>query len=125
MPGAAAEIDVLTAPVAPLVEMIHDHVTRLQTIDRALADLDEGTLVRALATSEARGDPPARRAELLAGLDQLRALEDERGLLLHQLLDTDSLLRRAIDVGLETRDDAADHTIKVAHAVHALGPAEP
>jgi hypothetical protein len=120
MPGAAAEIDVLTAPVAPLVEMIHDHVTRLQTIDRALADLDEGTLVRALATSEARGDPPARRAELLAGLDQLRALEDERGLLLHQLLDTDSLLRRAIDVGLETRDDAADHALRVAHAARAL-----
>ena len=120
MPGATAEIEALTAPVAPLVAMIHADVTRLQAIDRALADLDEGTLVRALATSEARGDPPARRAELLAGLDQLRALEDERGLLLHRLLDTDSLLRRAIDVGLEIRDDAADHALRVAHAARAL-----
>jgi len=120
MPGATAEIEALTAPVAPLVAMIHADVTRLQAIDRALVDLDEGTLVRALATSEARGDPPARRAELLAGLDQLRALEDERGLLLHRLLDTDSLLRRAIDVGLEIRDDAADHALRVAHAARAL-----
>ena len=123
-PGAAPEIDALTAPVAPLVALICEHVTRLQQIDRALADLDEGTLVRALAACEARGEPPARSAELLAGLDQLRALEDERGLLLHRLLDTDNLLRRAVDLGLEIRDDDADHTIKVAHALHALGPAE-
>ncbi len=124
-PGAAAEIDALTGPVAPLVALICEHVTRLQQIDRALADLDEGALVRALAACEARGDPPERKAELLAGLDQMRALEDERGLLLHRLLDTDNLLRRAVDLGLEIRDDDADHTIKVAHAVHALGPAEP
>jgi hypothetical protein len=124
-PGAAAEIAALTAPVAPLVALICEHVTRLQQIDRALADLDEGALVRALAACEARGEPPERNAELLAGLDQLRALEDERGLLLHRLLDTDNLLRRAVDLGLEIRDDDADHTIKVAHAVHALGPAEP
>ena len=121
-PGAAAEIAALTAPVAPLVAMIVEHVTRLQHIDRALADLDEGTLVRALAASEARGEPPARRHELLVGLDRLRALEDERGLLLHRLLETDSLLRRAVDLGLEIRDDDTDHAVRVAHALRALGP---
>lgn len=116
-PGAAAEIDALTAPVAPLVDLIVTQVERVRAIDHALADLDEGTLVRALATSEARGEPPARRAELLAGLDTLRALEDERALLLHRLLETESLLRRAVDVGIKIRDEDAEHTRRIAVAL--------
>lgn len=119
-PGAAAEIAVLTAPVTPLVELIITHVTRLQQIDAALTDLDEGTLVRALAIHEARGDSPSRQHELLAGLDQLRTLEDERALLLHRLLETDSLLRRAIELGLEIHDDDAEHARAVAHAARTL-----
>ncbi|MBL9104131.1 MAG: serine/threonine protein kinase [Myxococcales bacterium] len=116
-PGAAAEIDALTAPVAPLVDLVVEHVTRVHAIDRALADLDEGTLVRALSTSEARGEPPARRADLLAGLDRLRALEDERALLLHRLLESESLLRRAVAVGLKIRDEDAEHTRRIALAL--------
>lgn len=76
--------------------------------------------MRALAASEARGEPAARRAELLAGLDRLRALEDERGLLVHHLLESESLLRRAVDVGLKIRDEDAEHTRRVALAVTGL-----
>jgi hypothetical protein len=120
-PGARREIDALTQPVAPLVELAARQVTRLQEIDRALAELDEGALVRALAASEARGEPPARRAELLAGLDRLRALEDERAACFHRLLEAESLLRRAAELGLAVKDEDAEHGRDVAQALHALG----
>jgi len=123
-PGARAELDAVTAPVAPLVDLIARQVTRLQAIDRALAGLDEGQLVRALASSEARGEPPARQADLLAGLDRLRGLEDERAAGFHRLLEAESLLRRAVELGLSVRDEDAEHARSVAQARHALAADE-
>jgi len=119
-PGAQAELDAITQPVAPLVALIEGHVLRLRDIDRALAGLDEGNLVRALATSEARGEPPERRLDLLAGLDRLRGLEDERAACFHRLLEAESLLRRAVDLGLEVRDEDAEQARRIAQARHAL-----
>ena len=58
--------------------------------------LDEGTLVRALAASEARGETRARRLELLEGLERLRTLEEQRGRHLSGLLEAASLLERAV-----------------------------
>jgi hypothetical protein len=119
-PGARAEIAVVTASLAPLVALIERQVQRLRDLDRALAGLDEGALVRALAASEARGEPPARRDDLLAGLDRLRALEDERAATFHRLLEAEHLLRRAVELGLEVRDDAAEHERRVTQALHEL-----
>ncbi|HEY0137175.1 MAG TPA: hypothetical protein VGB85_23990, partial [Nannocystis sp.] len=119
-PGARAEVDALTEPVAPLVALIEAQVQRLRTIDAALVGLDEGDLVRALAASEARGEPPARRDDLLAGLDRLRGLEDERAAIFHRLLEAESLLRRAVALGLGVRDEEAEQSRRVAQALHAL-----
>ena len=119
-PGSRAEVDALTQPVAPLVALIEAQVTRLRALDAALAGLDEGDLVRALAASEARGEPPARRDDLLAGLDRLRGLEDERAAIFHRLLEAESLLRRAVALGLGVRDEEAEQSRRVAQALHAL-----
>lgn len=119
-PGARAELDLITGSLGPLVALIERQVERLRTLDRALAELDEGALVRALAASEARGEPPARRDDLLAGLDHLRALEDERAATFHRLLEAEHLLRRAVELGLEVRDEAAEHERRVAQALHEL-----
>jgi len=119
-PGARAEVDALTEPVAPLVALIEGQVTRLRAIDAALAGLDEGDLVRALAASEARGEPSGRRDDLLAGLDRLRGLEDERAAIFHRLLEAESLLRRAVALGLGVRDEEAEQARRVAQALHAL-----
>ena len=126
-PGARAELDVLTAPVAPLVDLVVAQVGRLGEIDGVLAGLDEGELMRALAVSEARDEPAARRHELLLGLDRLRGLEDERAAIFHRLLEAESLLRRAVEVGLGVRDEDAGQARAVAQALHALtrGTAEP
>jgi hypothetical protein len=120
MPGARAEIDMIVESLAPLVALIAQQVERLQQIDATLASLDEGALVRALAQSEARGEPPHRREELLAGLDRLRGLEDERAATFHRLLEADHLLRRAVELGLEVRDEAGEHERRVAQALHEL-----
>ncbi len=119
-PGARAELDALTAPVAPLVDLVVAQVGRLGEIDGVLAGLDEGELVRALAASEARGEPAARRHELLLGLDRLRGLEDERAAIFHRLLEAESLLRRAVEVGLGVRDEDAGQARAVDQALHAL-----
>lgn len=119
-PGARAELDAVTQPVAPLIALIEAQVTRLRDIDAALVGLDEGELVRALATSEARGEPPARRDDLLAGLDRLRGLEDERAAIFHRLLEAESLLRRAVELGLGVRDEDAEQTRLTSQALHAL-----
>ncbi|WAS96791.1 serine/threonine-protein kinase [Nannocystis punicea] len=120
-PGARAELDMIAGSLTPLVELIARQVERLRSIDADLAKLDEGALVRALAGSEARREPPERREELLLGLDRLRALEDERAQTFHRLLEAEHLLRRAVELGLEVRDDAAEHERRVAQALHELG----
>src|SRR5262249_60226143 len=67
-PGAAAEIAMVTEPVAPLVDVVEREVRALASIDGELRSLDEGSIVRALAASEARQDPASPRADLLQGL---------------------------------------------------------
>ncbi|MFY0540764.1 hypothetical protein [Nannocystis pusilla] len=111
----------IAGSLTPLVELIARQVERLRSIDADLARLDEGALVRALAASEARRETPERREDLLVGLDRLRALEDERAQSFHRLLEAEHLLRRAVELGLEVRDDAAEHERRVAQALHELG----
>lgn len=119
-PGARAELDAVTGPVAPLVDLVAAQVVRVREIDAALAGLDEGELVRALAVSEARGEPAQARHDLLLGLDRLRGLEDERAAIFHRLLEAESLLRRAVEVGLGVRDEDAGQARAVDQALHAL-----
>ena len=51
---------------------------QLEDIGRELSELDEGAMVRALATATARREGPEKREPILQGLDRLRALEDHR-----------------------------------------------
>lgn len=117
----AAEIDAVTAPVEQLVGLVEAQVRAIEAIDSELAELDEGALVRALAASEARGEPPAVREELLHGLDRLRALEDARARRFHRLLEATRLARRAVELGLSVRDGDAQHEQQVALALASLG----
>ncbi len=119
-PGAAAEIAMVTEPVAPLVDVVERQVRALASIDRELRSLDEGTMVRALAASEARKEPASRRADLLDGLDRLRGLEDRRAQLLGRLLDAASLLRRSVELGLRAGDPDAAYRADIAQALAAL-----
>jgi hypothetical protein len=107
-------------PVAPLVEQVAGQVRALAALDADLAGLEEGAMVRALLASEARGEPRSRREELLAGLDRLRALEDERGRHLSRLLEAASLLERAVRLALETRDAEAVNLREVRLALESL-----
>src|SRR5690606_31880743 len=120
--GERAEIDAVTEPVSQIVERVEAEVARLRKVDAALSELDEGTLVRALAASTARGEPASARDELLAGLDRLRALEEARAAVLQRLLDASSLMRRSIELGLSVRDSAVTHERNVALALAALAP---
>jgi hypothetical protein len=115
------EVDVVTEPISPLVSLVEREVHRLRSIDASLADLDEGALVRGLASAEARGGSASDRESFLEGLDRLRALEDERAGALHRLLEAASLLRRSVDLGLEVRDPQAHHERQVQLALQALG----
>jgi len=110
----------VTQPVAPLVDVVDRTVRALGEIDRELRALDEGTIVRALAASEARKEPAARRADLLDGLDRLRELEDRRAQLLGRLLDAASLLRRSVELGLRTGDADAAYRAELGQALKAL-----
>ncbi len=103
--AGSADVALVTEPVEPLVALIEAEVAAIATIDRNLADLDEGVIVRALATAEARGDGQANRAELLDGLDRLRSLEDARSQHMQRLLDAASLVRRTVELGLSMQDD--------------------
>ncbi len=119
--GEGAELDRVLAPLIPLVDLIDAQVNGLRAIDQELRGLEEGTMVRALAASEARGEPPSARDGLLAGLDRLRALEDQRSLALHRLLSAGDLLRRAADLGLGVHDEGQEHERQIQLALHALG----
>lgn len=116
-----AELEMVTEPVEALVGLVEREVRGLTEIDADLATLDEGKIVRALAASEARAEPRARRDELLGGLDRLRGLEDRRARAFHRLLEASSLLRRAVDLGLRVSDPEAEHARSVQLALHALG----
>ena len=79
-------------------------------------------MVRAIAASEARREPPRKREPLLVGLDRLRALEDSRAASLHRLLEAGSLLRRVVDLGLEDQDpDRAAHAYMALAALGGSG----
>jgi len=117
----AGELDRVLAPLFPLVDLIEAQALGLRAIDRELRGLEEGTMVRALAASEARGELPGAREGILAGLDRLRALEDQRALALHRLLSAGDLLRRAADLGLGVHDEAHAHERQIQLALHALG----
>jgi hypothetical protein len=118
--ASAAEADRITAPVAPLVELASATVVAITAIDDQLASLDEAALVRALARCEARREAPALRHELLAGLDTLRQLEDERTRLFGRLLELTSLMRAAAQLGLRRGAGLDSDDVEVAHALAAL-----
>ncbi|MFO0632967.1 MAG: hypothetical protein U0168_08970 [Nannocystaceae bacterium] len=115
-----AEIELVTAPIEPLVQAIEREVGRITTIDQELRGLDEGQLVRALARSEARGEPAREREVIVAQLTRLRVLEDARGAALGRLLDAGALVDRAVAMGLRIRDDVVEHEREVAAALRAL-----
>ena len=117
----AREVEMLTAPVEPLVAQVEALVGELRTIGAELRELDEGAMVRALAASEARREPPEKRRSILEGLDRLRALEDRRGAVFHRLLEAKSLLSRTVEMGLAVHDDHTEHERQVALAVATLG----
>jgi hypothetical protein len=103
-PAARRDVEVVTAPIEPLVDRVEGEVRQLGEIDRGLALLDEGLLVRALAASEFRPDGAARRREILESLDRLRDLEDRRASAFNRLLEAIALLRRAASLGLGVDD---------------------
>lgn len=117
----ARELDMVSAPLMPLVAAVERLVGQLGEIGKELVELDEGAIVRALAASEARGEPPEQRTPLLHGLDRLRALEDQRALVFHRLLEARSLLTRTVELGLSVHDEGLEHERRLALALAALG----
>lgn len=118
--GQAHEIDVLTAPVEPLVAAVEDLVGRLGEIGRELRELDEGAMVRALAAAEARAEGPEALEPILRGLDRLRGLEDQRARIFHRLLEARTLLQRTVDLGLAVQDPVQAHERQVQLALATL-----
>ena len=86
-----------------------------------LSELDEGAMVRALATATARREGPDTREPILQGLDRLRALEDRRAEVFHRLLEARSLLTRTVELGLAVHDERLEHERQLALAVATLG----
>jgi hypothetical protein len=118
--AGAAEAERITAPVRPLVELACATAEAIGAIDQQLTSLDEGALVRALARCDARREAPALRQELLAGLDTLRQLEEQRSRLFGRLLEITSLLRTAVALGLSQMSALGSADVEVAHALAAL-----
>ena len=112
------EVDVVTEPIESLVGLIEAEVTRVFELDAALAELDEGALVRALSSATATGGDTDT---MLDGLHRLRDLEQSRAAAMHRLLEATTLLRRAAELGLRVRDDAAAQDREVQLALAALG----
>lgn len=115
-----AEVDMLVAPLAPLVTALEQHVERLITMSDELNTLNEATMVRAFAASQARGEPNERQQALLDGLDRLRVLEDERAAVFHRLLEVQSLLERNVELGLAVHDPQAEHERQLQLALTTL-----
>ncbi len=122
--GEAAEIDLLTSTLEPLIGHIEAHVATIRRLDQDLAELDEGRLVRAIATCEARGAEPSERDRFSQGLDRLRELEVERARALSGLAEACDLARRSIELGLEVQDPAAEHERRIKMAMSALASSE-
>ena len=121
--GTSAEIadaERVTAPVKPLVELARTTAEAIETIDHQLATLDEGAIMRALARCEARREAPELRLDLLAGLDTLRNLEEQRTSLMRRLLELTSLTRSAVSLGLNLVATLRSDDVEVAHALAAL-----
>ena len=76
--------------------------------------------MRALARCDARREAPELRHDLLAGLDTLRQLEEQRSTLFGRLLEITSLLRTAVAVGLAQASALRSDDVEVAHALAAL-----
>lgn len=114
------ELDALTAPLEPLIGAVERHVERLTELSEELSGLEEGAMVRALAVAEARDEGPARRSEILQGLDRLRTLEEQRAAAFHRLLEVKSLLNRTVRLGLNVQDAQAQHDRSVALALATL-----
>jgi hypothetical protein len=117
----ARTVEMLTAPIEPIVAMVEAHVGELRRVTTELFALDEGAMVRALAASEARRDRPEARKPILEGLDRMRTLEDGRAALFHRLLEARSLLERTVTLGLAVHDPVAEHERDVATALAMLG----
>lgn len=115
-----ADADRVTAPVKPLVELARTTTEAIEAIDQQLATLDEGAIMRALARCEARKEAPELRIDLLAGLDTLRQLEEERASLMRRLLELTSLTRSAVALGLDLVANLRSDDVEVAHALAAL-----
>jgi hypothetical protein len=115
-----AEIDLVTEPVEALVGLVEREVATISALDNQLRELDEGDLVRAIARSEARGEPAADTDRLRVGLVRLRGLEDDRARAMHRLLDAARLLRRSVALGLGVRDADLEHARLVAASLAAL-----
>jgi len=118
--AGVAEAERVTAPVRPLVELASATAAAVDAIDHQLSSLDEGAMVRALARCDARHEAPELRLELLAGLDTLRQLEDQRAQLFGRLLEITSLLRAAVALGLQQTSALRSADVEVAHALAAL-----
>jgi hypothetical protein len=121
--GTSAEIadaERVTAPVKPLVELARTTAETIESIDHQLATLDEGAIMRALARCEARKEAPELRIDLLAGLDTLRQLEEQRAHLFGRLLELTSLTRSAVSLGLNLVATLRSDDVEVAHALAAL-----
>jgi hypothetical protein len=118
--SAAAEADMLTEPVRPLVELACTTAGAIAAIDTELATLDEAAIVRALARCDARREAPELKRDLLAGLDKLRELEDQRTRLFGRLLEITSLTRTAVELGLRRSAGARSADAEVAKALALL-----
>jgi len=108
------------APIAALIDLARRTAEAIDAIDGQLATLDEGAIVRALARVEARHEAPALRVDLLAGLDTLRQLEDQRATLIGRLLEITSLARTAIEHDLAQAAAVTSEDLEVARAFEAL-----
>ena len=117
-----SELEVVTAPATALVDAVERAVATLRSLSDELSTLDEGAMVRALAASEARDEPPSARMPILEGLDRLRSLEDQRAAVFHRLLEAQALLHRSVELGLAVQDPAAQHERDVQRALATLGP---
>lgn len=115
-----ADAERITVPVRPLVDLACTTAAAIQAIDQQLTTLDEGAIMRALARCDARHEAPELRHDLLAGLDTLRQLEDERAKLFGRLLEISSLLRSAVTLGLQQASTLRSDDAEVAHAFAAL-----
>ncbi|HEX7840374.1 MAG TPA: hypothetical protein VF469_23005, partial [Kofleriaceae bacterium] len=117
---ALAAGETRSAPIAALVDLARSTAEAIEAIDGQLATLDEAAIMRALARSEARREAPALRVDLIAGLDTLRQLEDQRAVLLGRLLEITSLARTAIELDLARAAAAQSADLEVARAFEAL-----